>query len=157
MIGSILNSFRPQPHILDLRSLVLFRILFGLYFCYDVISRLAPFPLSVEWYTEYHANDDDDKNVVGNSLLHPTDSPHGNVIHKIWFARTSATMQYVLFATTFVLSLALSLGKLRAPVARLALWILVVSMQHRCMHVHDGRYVRTCARSRIVCTTIFIC
>jgi hypothetical protein len=140
---SILKNFRPQPHILDLRSLLLFRILFGLYLSYDVISRLLPFPLSVEWYTGYSDDDDIQGN---NSLLHPTDSPHGNVIHKVWFARTSATIQYMLFATTLVLSLALSLGRLQAPVTRLALWLLVVSMQHRCMHVHDGRYETVLAR-----------
>ena len=116
------NRLLPQPHILDLRSLALFRIGLGLYLCYDVISRTWP---GVEWYSS-------------PGFLHPDDSPHGNVVHKIWFARTTPGFQYGLFAITFLLSIGLSVGKLTTIQSRLLLWILVVSMQHQNMHVHVG-------------------
>ena len=118
------NRLLPQPHILDLRSLALFRIGLGLYLCYDVISRTLP-GVDVEWYSS-------------PGFLHPDDSPHGNVVHKIWFARTTPGLQYCLFAITFLLSIGLSVGKLTTIQSRLLLWVLVVSLQHRNMHVHDG-------------------
>lgn len=120
------KKYIPQPHILDLRSLALFRTFLGLYLCYDVISRTCYTSADIEWYTT-------------RGLLHPSDSPHGNVIHKIWFARTSPAVQYGLFTLTFGLSASMAMGKLLSIWGRLLLWMLVVSMQHRNMHVHDGR------------------
>ena len=126
-------GIRRWNRAVDIRSLLVFRIGLGLYLCYDVVSRLWPARSSIAWYI---TND--------NALLKESDSPHGNVIHKIWFARTSMEMQLFLFTVTFLLSfLLLVMGKCSdRPIFGLLLWILVVSMQHRCMHVHDGRYVK---------------
>ena len=123
----------PQPHILDVRSLWVFRTGLGLYLCYDVLSRVVLWPSgnlsSIEWYTT-------------PGFLLPQDSPHGNVVHQLWFARTSPFIQFVLFGLTFAISLfGLVLGGriMEWKICRLSLWLLVVSMQHRCMHSHDGR------------------
>ena len=135
--------FNPQPHILDIRSLLVFRVLFGLYLCYDVVTRILPLPLSIEWYTSHDPTTVEDDSTTSSqqlSFLAPNDSPHGNVIHKLWFARTSPEIQYMLFGLTFIMSAVFAIGHRlgTSPVGRLSLWLLVVSMQHRCMPVHDG-------------------
>mmetsp|Transcript_24323 Transcript_24323/g.36067 ORF Transcript_24323/g.36067 Transcript_24323/m.36067 type:complete len:546 (-) Transcript_24323:26-1663(-) len=113
----------------DVRSLLVFRIGLGLYLCYDVVSRLWPARSSIAWYV-----------AKNNAFLEENDSPHGNAIHKIWFARTSVEIQLFLFGVTFLASFSLLvMGRLsNRPIFGIILWILVVSMQHRCMHVHDG-------------------
>lgn len=126
-------AWKPEPNVIDIRSILIFRILLGCYLCYDILSRLSPFPYSIGWYSN---NEEIKKNSFG--FLSDSDSPHGNIIHQYLFARTSDFSQYCLFGVTFLLSLGFCLGKLKSIQSHLVLWILVVSMQHRCMHVHDG-------------------
>ena len=119
----------PQPHILDIRSLTLFRIGLGCYLCYDVVSRLLPWGVGIEWYTT-------------PGFLDPNDSPHGSPVHKIWFARTSAEVQYILFGFTFLLSVLLALGKLASSMSmRLVLWVMECPCNiDVCMYMMEGAF-----------------
>lgn len=45
--------FWPKPHVLDIRSLALFRILFGLLQLYNVYSRICNGKYDLAWYTSY--------------------------------------------------------------------------------------------------------
>ena len=116
---------------IDIRSLLVFRVGLGLFLCFDVVVRLTPWPYSLAWYTK-------------DGFLEPHDSPHGNVVHRFWFARTDAVTQIGLFSATFVLAILFSAGFAVTTRPRLAvalqilLWILLVAQQHRCMPVHTG-------------------
>lgn len=121
----------------DLRSLAVFRILLGLYFLYDIASRLQHGRLSLLFYTSSPP-----------SFLHPNDTPHRNPIHLIWFYRGSEIFQICLFTFTALLALFYSLGYSVSSskstccgsflYVKMLLWFSVTAMQCRNMHVHDG-------------------
>lgn len=111
----------------DLRSLAVFRFLLGLYVVYDVLSRLKHGHLSMLWYTS-----------SPGSFLHPSDSPHGSPFHKLWFYRGDDIVQAALFQFTVVLAFSFAMGLKCNVFIKVLLWLLVVAMQNRNMHVHDG-------------------
>ncbi len=126
----------PEQH-QDLRSLAIFRILLGIYILYDIFSRLKHGRLSLLWYTSSSSS---------LSFLHPDDTPHKNPIHKLWFYRGSEVVQICLFIITALLATLYSLGyhynkrvlRVVVPVVPIGLWLNVVAMQCKNMHVHDG-------------------
>ena len=121
------SSFLSLRQVQDLRSLAVFRFLLGLYVVYDVLSRLKHGHLSMLWYTSYPG-----------SFLHPQDSPHGSPLHKLWFYRGDDIVQASLFQLTAVSAFAFAMGLKCNVFLKVMLWLLVVAMQNRNMHVHDG-------------------
>ena len=110
----------------DVRSLAALRILVGLYIVYDILSRLQHGRLSLLWYTS-----------SDGAFLRPDDTPHGNVIHKLWFYRGSELFQVLCFGITMILAIAFLLGY-RSDRLSGILWVAVVAMQNRSMSMHDG-------------------
>lgn len=123
-----------KAHILDLRSLALFRILLGSYILYDTYARLSLGTYDLAWYTSDKPN---------HSYLWPNDSPHQAPLHKIWFYRGTARFQIVLFSVTIILALLFTVGwGLRNHYVgswiKILFFVAVVSYQNRNMEVHDG-------------------
>jgi hypothetical protein len=114
----------------DLRSLAVFRILLGIYIVYDVFSRLCHGYLSLMWFSS--------PTTTTTSFLHPDDTPHGNPVHRIWFFRGSVSLQIILFPLTALFAVLFAIGWKCNTMSKVILWTLVVSMQHRNMHMHDG-------------------
>lgn len=113
----------------DLRSLAAFRFFAGCYLLYDIVSRLQHGRLSLLWYTSFPPE---------NSFLHPNDTPHRSLIHRIWFYRGSEFNQIILFTMTFFLGMMFTLGYKCNTTMKIMLWMNVVAMQCRCMPPHDG-------------------
>mmetsp|Transcript_2936 Transcript_2936/g.3443 ORF Transcript_2936/g.3443 Transcript_2936/m.3443 type:complete len:548 (-) Transcript_2936:42-1685(-) len=127
-------SFYFQGHILDLRSLALFRILFGLYLLYDIYSRLCDTRYDIYWYTSIPSE---------LSFQSPNDTPHNAPLHRLWFYRGTAVVQYGLFGFTALLAGFLCVGWPRNSIKlqtciKIGLFVLVTSYQNLNMHVHDG-------------------
>lgn len=110
----------------DARSLALLRVLLGLYVIYDVLSRLKHGRVSLLWFTS-----------SDGSFLREEDSPHGNVLHRLWFYRGTELLQWNCFSATLLLALLYAFGY-RCRTTNVALWFWVVAMQSRNMHMHDG-------------------
>ena len=127
-----------NPVALDVRSLVVFRVCFGLYILYDIwmvrlstsVSTLVstimaavhgeafslPVDYNIGWYTSASASSS--SYYVSNSsssqasYLQEYDTPHQSPIHRIWFYRGSNTYQYALFIITSGMALAYMFGGL---------------------------------------------
>lgn len=111
---------------IDLRSLAAFRILLGLYFAWDVYSRVSFGRWDLAWYT---SGED-------SSYLDPNDTPHRGFLHRLWFYRGTTLEQSVIFLLTFCCAMGYTLGL--SDILAVPLWFLVTANQNRNMHVHDG-------------------
>jgi len=126
------------PHVLDLRSLALFRIFLGLYLLYDLYDRVFGFNTrhrrdlhlhlesrhddsggrtwssaaryNLAWYTSTSNDDYDDVASGTPSFLAADDTPHRAPIHQLWFYRGSQQFQLATFALTALLALLFTAG-----------------------------------------------
>lgn len=114
---------------LDLRSLALFRILFGLFLLNDIYVRLSLGKLDLAWYTE---------DPPYRSYLDPGNTPHKAPLHRIWFYRGSDTFQIFAFALSFILSLLFCVGFCCTGFVKLLLFVVKVAEQCRNNEIHDG-------------------
>ena len=152
----IFSSFRPQPHILDPRSVATLRILLAFYILYDIfISRLG-WSISflskgsniiehtvtttqfwLAWYTSIPSS---------SSILLLDDTPHKAPIHQYWFYRGSIYFQLFCFTVTVMLAILFGIGykcKPSPPIYPVAiipflLWLNIVALQARAQGLCDG-------------------
>jgi len=139
-----------EPHVVDIRSVALLRILLSLYVVVDIFFRLYLGKVSLAWYTS-------SSDGYYPSIVAPNDSPHGSSFHKIWFYRGSERFQLCSFAVTVLLALCFGLGcfgnNSTSMIVRALLWMTVTAVQNRAPLLNDGsdRFLRC-----ILLWTIFI-
>ena len=126
-------TFRPQPHLVDARSLAAFRILLSLYILHDIYRRLEHGRLSLAWYY----SSADDGSYFLPPILDPTDSPHGSPVHKLWFYRGSPQLQIGIFTMTVFLAVLFGIG-FHCQITSILLWLFMNGIQNRSPHLADG-------------------
>jgi len=126
--GTQIGVYRDMPcWTLDLRSLALFRICFGIYLLYDIYSRLYLEKYDLAWYTT-------------PGFLAPHDSPHQSPLHRLWFGREYALWK---FGIATILAICYTLGKwqkraLQAVITKVGLYVIITAIQCSNMESHDG-------------------
>lgn len=118
-----------HPNVLDIRSLAAFRILLGVYFLYDIYSRLVNGKYDWAWYTSWPPE---------RSFVADHDTPHQAPLHQLWFYRGSLHLQQLLFCVTTVLVLCFTIGFFCRIQMKVLLWIFIVAQQCRHTTGTDG-------------------
>jgi hypothetical protein len=122
----------PKPHVLDLRSLALFRILLGLTQLYDVHCRICNGKYDLAWYTSYPAN----RSYETHDIIEESNY-HLPSLFPFLFKRRSVEAEMMHFAVYTILSLCLILGfKTRwiTPV----MWLMCTAHQAKANTLGDG-------------------
>lgn len=123
-------NWLPKPHILDLRSIALLRILLGFMQLFDVYSRTSNGKYDLAWYTSYPAERSYETHHMPDDYALPELLP-------IIFTRRSLQAEIAHFAVYTVLSICLLVGfKTRwvLPV----LWLLCNAHQAKAPTLSDG-------------------
>ena len=114
---------------MDLRSLALFRILFGCYLLYDIYSRTSLGKYDIAWYTSIPDE---------RSFQADYDTRHHAPIHKLWFYRGTYDYQVAAFVVTAIITAFFTIGLgFDNIIAKGVLYIVTCSYHHRNHHA-DG-------------------
>jgi hypothetical protein len=122
----------PKPHILDLRSLALFRILLGLTQLYDVHCRICNGKYDLAWYTSYPAN----RSYESHEIIEESNYQLPSIFPMI-FKRRSVEAEMMHFAVYTLLSLCLIFG-FKARWILPVMWLMCTAHQAKANTLGDG-------------------
>jgi hypothetical protein len=139
------NWLFPKPHVLDLRSLALFRILLGLMQLYDVYSRTGNGKYDLAWYTSHSPERSYETQHMPNTYDYKLP-----LIFPFAFARRSLEAECVHFVIYTVLSTFLVVG-FKARWVLPAMWVMCAAHQGKSAALTDGSDLLTLQLMLIMC------
>jgi hypothetical protein len=125
-------TFLPKPHVLDLRSLALFRILLGLTQLYDVYCRMRNGKYDLAWYTSFPAN----RSYETHATIEERNYRLPNLF-PFFFERRSFEAEVLHFVVYTALSICLIVG-FKARWILPVMWLMCTAHQAKAPTLGDG-------------------